>query len=101
MLALQQTSTPAHSISDTVVIFTLPVAYFHTSSTIDAQLPVYDALKEKQYYEPLFLNDLAPTTPRDHYHFIQNLKENVVVSLMLFCLHIALGTIRAIIIFCG
>lgn len=72
VLALQHASTPARSVSDAVALFTLPVTDLHTSSTIDALMPVYNALKEKQYYDPLFLNDLAPTTPRDRYHFIQN-----------------------------
>ena len=49
VLALQHASTPARSISDAVALFTLPVTDFHTSSTIEALLPVYNALKEKQY----------------------------------------------------
>ena len=76
VLTLQHASTPACSTCNAVALFTLPVKDFHTSSTLDALLPVYNALKEKQYYEPLFLNDLAPIIPRDRYHFIQNLKEN-------------------------
>ena len=76
VLTLQHASTPARSTCNAVALFTLPVKDFHTLSTLYALLPVYNALKEKQYYEPLFLNDLAPTIPRDCYHFIQNLKEN-------------------------
>ena len=74
VLTLQHASTPARSTCNAVALFTLPVKDFHTSSTLDALLPVYNALK--QYYEPLLLNNLAPTIPRDRYHFIQNLKEN-------------------------
>ena len=51
-------TTPARSISDVVALFTLLVKHFHT---LDALLPIYDALKEKQCYEPVLLNDLAPT----------------------------------------
>ena len=76
VLALQHVSIPAHSICDVVVLFTLPIKDLQTSSTILALLPICNALKEKQYYEPLFLNDLIPNMPRDCYHFIQNLKEN-------------------------
>ena len=35
---------------------------------------MYDALTDKAYFEPVFLNDLAPIEARDRYHFIQLLK---------------------------
>jgi len=35
---------------------------------------MYDALADKPYFEPVFLNDLVPTETRDHYHFMQMLK---------------------------
>jgi len=76
IIALQHAFTPACSICDAVALFTLPIKDLHTSSTIHALLPICNALKDKQYYAPLFLNDLIPNTARDCYHFIQNLKEN-------------------------
>jgi len=54
VLALQHASTPAHSICDAVALFTLPIKDLYTSSTIHTLLPICNALKDKQYYEPLF-----------------------------------------------
>jgi len=59
-----------------VALFTLPIKDLHTSFTIHVLLPICNALKENQYYEPLFLNDLIPNMARGFYHFIQNLKKN-------------------------
>ena len=76
VFTLQHASTPTRSTCNAVDLYTLPIKDFQTSLTLDTLLPVYNILKEKQCYEPLFLNDLAPTIPRDRYHFIQKLKDN-------------------------
>ena len=49
-----------HTVLD---LYTMPV--IKNFQTLDTLLPVYNILKEKQCYEPLFLNVLAPTIPRD------------------------------------
>ena len=98
IIALQHAFTPACSICDAVALFTLPIKDLHTSSTIHALLPICNALKDKQYYAPLFLNDLIPNTARDCYHFIQNLKENgCQLDAVLFTY--STGKIKAIIFF--
>ena len=74
VLALQHTSAPARSVSDAVSLYTLPQHDAQSQSTLDTLLPVYDTLTDKPYFEPVFLNDLAPKEPRDRYHFIQLLK---------------------------
>ena len=51
----------------------------HSLFQLDALLPVYKALTDKPYFEPVPLNDLAPTDARDHYHFIQMSEELEVV----------------------
>lgn len=58
----------------TVSLYPLPQQDAQSQSTLDTLLPVYDALTEKAYFDPVFLNDLAPTEARDRYHFIQLLK---------------------------
>ena len=74
VLALQHASAPARSMSEAISIYTLPKQDAQSQSTLDALLPVYNALSDKPYYEPVFLNDLAPAEARDRYHFIQMLK---------------------------
>ena len=74
VLALQHTSAPARSVSDAISLFTLPKQGTQSLSTMGTLLPVYDALNDKPYFEPVCLNDLAPTEARDRYHFIQLLK---------------------------
>ena len=52
----------------------MPVKEFHVLSTINVLRTT--SFKGKECYEPLYLNDLAPATPKDLYNFIQSLKEN-------------------------
>ena len=74
VLALQHASAPARSVSEAISMYTLPKQDAQSQSTLDTLLPVYNALTDKPYYEPVFLNDFAPTEARDRYHFIQLLK---------------------------
>ena len=61
-------------MSDAVALYTLPKQEVQSQSTLNTLLPVYNALTDKQYFEPVSLNDLAPADARDRYHFIQLLK---------------------------
>ena len=74
VLALQHASAPARSVSEAISMYTLPKQDAQSQSTLDTLLPVYNALTDKPYYEPVFLNDFAPTEARDRYHFIHLLK---------------------------
>lgn len=76
VLTLQHDTVPARSISDSLSLFTLPVQDLQSSAVIGTLLPIYNALKDKEYFEPLLINDLMPSSPRDRYRFIQMLKEN-------------------------
>ena len=76
VLTLQHDTVPACSISDSLSLFALPIQDLQSSSVISAVLPIYNALKDKEYFEPLLINDLMLSSARDHYRFIQMLKES-------------------------
>ena len=76
VLTLQHDTVPARSISESLSLFTLPVKDLQSSEVIGTLLPIYNALKDKEYFEPLLINDFMPSSARDRYRFIQMLKEN-------------------------
>ena len=67
-------SAPARSVTDAISLYTLLKQDIQSQSTLGTFLPMYDALTDKPYFEPVFLNDLVPTETRDHYNFMQMFK---------------------------
>ena len=61
---LQHDTVPARSISDSLSLFTLPVQDLRNSSVISMVLPIYNALKDKKYFQSLLINDLMPSPVR-------------------------------------
>ena len=75
--------TPVHSLSENIQLYSIPLIGI-VPSLISALSSALE-LESKEQYEPVFVNDFAPSEPLQKHRYIETLKKGLPFRCLMFC----------------